>query len=90
MRFFQNVSCWGFTNFLILILSQTVVAPALIRYLKSLISFKTILDIALLTSSVSCFRENASTDRSDGLGSFLGIFSDGYIMLFANKRRTEY
>ena len=75
MRLFQNGSCWGFADFVIPILSQTIVAPALIRFLKSLISFKVILDIALLTSSISCFSWNASAYLSDGIGSFLGFFS---------------
>ena len=49
MCLFQNVSYSGFADFLIFILSQITVSPALIRFLKSLISFKVILNIALLT-----------------------------------------
>ena len=72
MRLFQIGFDWGFIDFLIPILSQTLIAPALIRFLKSLISFKVILDIALVTS-VSCFSRNAFADRNDGTGSFFGL-----------------
>ena len=65
----------GFVDFLIPNLSQTIVAPALMKFLKSLISVKVILDIALLTSYVSCFSRNASSDRSDRSASFLEFFS---------------
>ena len=41
-------------------------------------SFKVILGIALLTSSVSCLSRNASTDRGDKTGSFWGIFSNSF------------
>ena len=74
MRLFQNGSCWGFTHFLISILSQAIVTPALIRFSKLIILFKVILEIALLTFSVSCFRRNASEDCSDETGSLLGGF----------------
>ena len=76
MCLFQNVFFGGgFVDFLIPNLSQTIVAPALIKFLKSLISVKVILDIALLTSYVSCFSRNASSDHSDRSASFLGFFS---------------
>ena len=75
MRILDNGSCLDFTDFLIPILSQTVVAPALRRFLKSLISFKEILDNPLLNSSVFCFSRNASADRSDGIASFFFVFS---------------
>ena len=78
MRLFENGSCWGFTYFFIPILSQTVVASALIRLLKLLILFKVILDFALLTSTASCLSRNASADRSGGIGSFWGIFSSSF------------
>ena len=48
VRLFQNGSCWGFTDFLVLILSQALIAPALIRFLKPIISFKVTLEIALV------------------------------------------
>ena len=48
VRLFQNGSCWGFTDFLVPILSQALIAPALIRFLKPLISFKVTLEIALV------------------------------------------
>ena len=78
MRLFQNGSGWGFTDFIIPIFSQTLIAPALIRFLKSLISFKVILDIALVTSSVSCFSRNAFADHHDVIGSFFGFFCNSF------------
>ena len=47
MHLFQNDYCWGLTDFLMSILSQTIVAPALISILKPYISFQVILEIAL-------------------------------------------
>ena len=73
-----SFSCWGVTDFLVPILSETLTTPALIRSLKSLISFKVTLDIALVTSSVSCFSQNAFVDRNDGIASFLGVFSNSF------------
>lgn len=49
MCLFQNVFFGGgFVDFLIPNLSQTIVAAALIKFLKSLISVKVILDIAVI------------------------------------------
>ena len=75
---FQNRSCWGFTDFLIPIPSQTIIAPTLIRFLKSLVSFKATLDIVLVTSAVSCFSQSIFANRSDGTGSFWGFFSNSF------------
>ena len=73
-----SFSYWGVTDFLVPILSETLTAPALIRFLKLLISFKVALDIALVSSSVSCFSQNAFADCNDGIASFLGVFSNSF------------
>ena len=46
--------------------------------LKSTISFKVIIQIALLTFFAPCFIPNASVDRGDGIGSFLWLFSNSF------------
>ena len=66
---FQNGSCWAFTDFLIPILSQTIVAPALIRFLKSLISFNVILDISSSSSSSS----SSSTSSSSSMFNIISV-----------------
>ena len=75
---FSRMILAGAFLFFIPTLSQTLIAPVLIKFLKSLRSFKVILDIALVTSSFSYFSRNAFADRSDGTEFFWGVFSNSF------------